>query len=252
MDDIGDAQLLVLPGDVAGLDTDRLLLPGGGAADVFTDDDGDVLVQVGADRVTSAQLVAGVLRSPALRVHGRVLDLAVVGDRGHDRLTLGRNRDAVLVLTRRWTDVHGPHVTIVAGVPSTDQDGSPDDRVLRDGARLVRSVLAPPAAVTVVHVDSALGAGSSTGDAGTRLAAMQEADLVIPAWGVVPASADVEAVVEELREARDTGTRVLVCATGGSPRTVGRPPGPSADLRPGPDTRLVDAPADWLWGGPLH
>lgn len=255
--DIGNATLLVLPGSVGGLSGDSLLLPGGSRADVFLDEDGDTLVQVGADAVTSAQLVAAVLRAPGLSVHARQLDVAVVGEAGHDRLVFSADRQHLFLHTRRWTGQQGPEVVVVSAFPRTDRDGAPTDDVIVAAARLLRSTLVPAGAVATTFVETQIDrSGSrptSLADAGLRATSLADADMVLPAWGAMdPRSADgIDAVVDELREARDAGTRVLLPSVDGAPRTSGRPPQPSADLTAAREVRLVDAPAGWLWGGPL-
>ena len=251
--DIGNATLLVIPGMDAQLDTDHVLLQGGARADVFVDEDGDTLVQVGADAISPMALVAAVLRSPRLNVVGSQLQLAVVADRGHDRLVMSRDRSQLFVHTRHASSGGGPNVAFVADRPTQDRDGRITTDVLTSGSVLIGRALATAGAVTVTHIHSGFDNAAATPDAGARAAALAAADIVIPAWGPQPPARQnaVEAVIEELQAARDAGTRVLMISRNGDISTAGRPPQPNADLRHAPDVRLVDAPAAWLWGGPL-
>lgn len=84
--------------------------------------------------------------------------------------------------------------------------------------------------------------------------ALQDADAIITTWGTVPRQGlwAVEDTIELLRDCRDRGARVLVRSYDGEIETSGDPPQPAVHRTAKQGTRLVDAPADWLWGGPLR
>lgn len=256
--EIGPATLLVLPEHSGHLDTDDLLVPGGGRADVFVDEDGDTLVQVGPEPVSSEQLVQAVLRSPAFSPRGDAVDIAVVGERGHDRWSFSSDGRHQLLHQRVWQDRDGPSLVVVGLAPLEEQRGR---GVIADAMSLVTAARSTPSSVALVHVltervaslDQVTGTTGERGDDGGRRAtSLAEADLALAAWGAVPAAGDwaVESVLEDLRAAHEVDVEVLVPGRDGDPLTAGDPPQPSANLGAAGVT-LVPAPSDWLWGAPL-
>lgn len=258
----GVPEVLVLQADEATLGTGRVVLAGGGYAEVFVEDD-QVLVQVAAGHPDSLALVRGVLRAPGLRVHGEVLDVVVVGSTGWERWVLSGDLAHRWLYTRSWDRrPDGPTVAVVGAAPRDDEtspgDGRPPPHA--DAVRLLADANGAPGTAHVVHVVSRrTAAGDVTGapadhrgDPGVVAAALEEAEVVLAAWGAMPATAlaAVDETVDLLRARRDDGARVVVPAHGGTVLTAGSPPQPHRDLsRRG--TYLLDAPPEWLWGGPL-
>lgn len=262
--DNGDAAVLVLLDGQGRLDEDSLVLPGGGSAEVFVDEDGDTLVQVGAGKVRTHELVRAVLRSPALTVYGDVLDLVVATTSDdYDRFVLSADLEHRFLWTRQWHELEeqaAPVVALVGHAPSRTETHGGDARneQVEAALRLVAKDDAAPAKLHVVdlltrRVD---GPEQLKGDpserrvgAGQRDEALEEADVVVAAWGPVAQGCDfaVEATIEELRAARDRGARVLVPAVDGEPVTAGG--GHPALAAKG--SGLVEAPAEWLHGGEL-
>lgn len=99
--DNGIAEVLVLQADEASLAADRVVVAGGGHADVFVEDD-QVLVQVAAGHPSGLSLVRAVLRSPALDAHRDVLDVVVVCSGGYDRYVLSGDREHRWLFTRHF------------------------------------------------------------------------------------------------------------------------------------------------------
>ena len=262
--DNGDAAVLVLLDGQGRLDEDSLVLPGGGTAEVFLDEDGDTLVQVAAGKVRTHELVRAVLRSPALTVYGDVLDLVVATTTDdYDRFVLSSDLEHRILWTRQWSELEaqGAPVTVLVGAAPTRTEthgGDARHDQVEAALRLVRDDTAAPAKLHQVDLvtrrvdrpdDLACVPAERRQDPGQRRVALEEADLVVAAWGPVdPACAfAVEATVEELLAARDGGARVLVPARDGEPAVAGGQPA-RLDQRV---TGLVDAPAEWLHGGEL-
>ena len=265
--DNGDAAVLVLLDGQGRLDEDGLVLPGGGSAEVFVDEDGDTLVQVGAGKVRTHELVRAVLRSPALTVYGDVLDLVVATTTNdYDRFVLSADLEHRFLWTRQWQEQEaqdGPVITLVGHAPTRTETHGGDARQDELDAllKLTADELGAPAKLHVVDLLTRRVDGPShlrcepserRQAPGQREEALGEADAVIAAWGPVAEDCAwaVEATVEELLEQRDRGARVLVPAADGEPATTGTPAQPallSADATAG----LADAPAEWLHGGEL-
>jgi hypothetical protein len=241
--DNGDAAVLVLLDGQGRLDEDSLVLPGGGAAEVFVDEDGDTLVQVDAGKVRTHELVRAVLRSPALTVYGDVLDLVVATtSNDYDRFVLSSDLEHRFLWTRQWQDREeqgAPVVAFVGHAPTRTETHGGDARQEQMDAvmSLVVDEAAAPAKLHVV--DLVTRRVDSPGDldcdpaerrtgAGQRTEALEEADVLVAAWGPVADDCDwaVEATVEELRAQRDRGARVLVPAADGEPASPWT--GPSA------------------------
>lgn len=265
--DNGDASVLVLLDGQGRLDEDSLVLPGGGSAEVFVDEDGDTLVQVEAGKVRTHELVRAVLRSPALTVYGDVLDLVVATTTNdYDRFVLSADLTHRFLWTRQWHELEeqdGPVVTYVGHAPSRTETHGGDARQDEMAAllKLAGDEVGAPAKVHVVDLVTRRVDGPShlkcepserRQAPGQRKEALGEADVVIAAWG--PVAEDclwaVEATVEELREQRDRGARVLVPASGGDLVTAGTPAQPAL-LSAAAAKGLTDAPAEWLHGGEL-
>lgn len=263
--DNGDAAVLVLLDGQGRLDEDSLVLPGGGTAEVFVDEDGDTLVQVGAGKVRTHELVRAVLRSPALTVYGDVLDLVVATTTDdYDRFVLSSDLEHRHLWTRQWGELEAqdaPVVALVGHAPTRTETHGGDARneQVTTALRLVAQEAAAPSKLHQVdlvtrRVDTptelACTPAERRRDPGQRAAALTEAEIVVAAWGPVApdCSFAVEATVEELLAARDRGARVLVPATGDAPAVSGGQP---ARLAGGKATGLVDAPAEWLHGGEL-
>ena len=262
--DNGDAAVLVLLDGQGRLDEDTMVLPGGGSADVFVDEDGDTLVQVGAGKVRTHELVRAVLRSPALTVYGDVLDLVVATTTDdYDRFVLSSDLEHRHLWTRQWSDLEArgaPTVALVGHAPTRTETHGGDARTEEVDAAL-RLVAAEDDAPAKLHqldlvtrrvdrpADLQCVPAERRQDPGQRRSALEEADTVVAAWGsVAPGCAfAVEATVEELLAARDRGARVVVPAVDGEPAVTGGQP---ARLG-GRETGLVDAPAEWLHGGEL-
>ncbi|MBY5162633.1 hypothetical protein [Salsipaludibacter albus] len=262
--DNGAPEVLVLRDTDATLDTDRLVLPGGGSADVFAEDD-QTLVQVTAGHPDGVEILRSVLTSPALQVHGDVLDVVVVGGGGWDRWVLSGDLEHRWLFSRHWE--HRPDtaavVTVVGHSPGDDETtprGAPTaGPALATATRLVHDTVGPPGTLHVVTLVTRRGGPVAGGvsdrrpDPGVVGAALDESDVVVASWGPVEQgmSDAVADTVEELRVRRDEGTRVLVRSVDGTIETSGTPPQPGNAPTVGRDTRLVDAPAEWLWGGEL-
>lgn len=263
--DNGPAQVLVLQTDEVSLRTDRLVVAGGGHAEVFVEDD-QVVAQVAAGSPDGIALLRAALTSPALRVHGDFIDAVVVSGGGWDRYVLSGDLEHRWLFTRHWDGrPDAPAVAIVGHAPSL-QETAPDDNgssgMPAGDMRLLAGTVGPPATVHVVNVftrrvrqRSAIVGGPEDrrDDPGVVTDTLGGADAILAAWGGVP-DAGMEAVddaVAMLRACRDTGARVLVRARGGEIEMSGNPPQPSAHRTVRQDTRLVDAPAEWLWGGRL-
>lgn len=262
--DNGDAAVLVLLDGQGRLDEDSLVLPGGGTAEVFVDEDGDTLVQVAAGKVRTHELVRAVLRSPALTVYGDVLDLVVATTTDdYDRFVLSSDLEHRHLWTRQWAELEAqraPVVALVGAAPSRTETHGGEARTdeVEAALRLIDDELAAPSKLHQLDLvtrrvdrpeDLRCEPAERRQDPGQRAAALEEAHVIIAAWGAVaPGCAfAVEATVEELRAARDAGTRVLVPASGGEPAAQGGQP---ARLDGAVDG-LVVAPAEWLHGGEL-
>lgn len=265
--DNGDAAVLVLLGAQGRLDAERLVLPGGGAADVFVDDDGDTLVQVGAGAVASEQLVRAVLRHPDLTVYGDVLDLVVATTTSSwDRYVLSADMTHRLLFTRQWADreeAGGPVAALVEAAPGRAETDGHDAALVGRLRTAVKLLAADDAAPSKLHVLGVLtrrsdDPSSLSGVPAERMTttdhrdeALAETDVIVPAWGVLPEDAAwaVEAVVDEVRQRHEAGAKVLVPAADGEPSTVGDPAQPARLTGQGGE--LVEAPSEWLWGGQL-
>lgn len=264
--DNGDAAVLVLLDGQGRLDEDRLVLPGGGAAEVFVDEDGDTLVQVEAGKVRTHELVRAVLRSPALTVYGDVLDLVVATTTDdYDRFVLSADLEHRFLWTRQWherEEQDAPVAALVGHAPTRTETHGGDARndQLVATLQLLERDDQPPSKLHVVdvvtrRVDDASALACEPGDRlegpGQRADALAEADVIVAAWGAVPDGCDwaVEATVEELRAQRDRGARVLVPAVDGEPEVAagGHPAARSSAKGAG----LVEAPSEWLHGGEL-
>lgn len=264
--DNGDAAVLVLLNGQGRLDEDRLVLPGGGAAEVFLDEDGDTLVQVETGKVRTHELARAVLRSPALTVYGELLDLVVATtSNDYDRFVMSSDLDHRFLWTRQWherEEAGAPVVALVGHAPTRTETHGGDARhdQLVAALELAGGELeGDPAKLHVLDVFTRRVDGPKhlrgkpterRADAGQRAEALAEADVVIAAWGDVADAGDfaVEAMMDELAKAREAGARVLVPADGDEPATVGSAPHPAA--LPGPDG-LVEPSAEWLHGGQL-
>lgn len=265
--DNGDAAVLVLLDGQGRLDEDSLVLPGGGSAEVFVDEDGDTLVQVEEGKVRTHELVRAVLRSPALTVYGDVLDLVVATTTNdYDRFVLSADLDHRFLWTRQWHQREqddAPVVTLVGHAPTRTETHGGDARADQMDAllKMAAAEVDAPAKVHVVDLFTRRVDGPShlkcepserRRAPGQREEALGEADLVVAAWG--PVAEDclwaVEATVEELLEQRDRGARVVVPAADGEPATAGSPAQPAL-LSATATSDLVDAPAEWLHGGEL-
>lgn len=265
--DNGDAAVLVLLDGQGRLDEDRLVLPGGGAAEVFVDEDGDTLVQVEAGKVRTHELARAVLRSPALTVYGDVLDLVVATTTDdYDRFVLSADLEHRFLWTRQWhrrEEQEAPVVTLVGHAPTRTETHGGEAR--SDQLTAVLTLLEredqAPAKLHLVdlvtrRVDDPKELSCDPSERrqgiGQRAEALEESDIVVAAWGPVPEACGwaVEAAVEELREARDRGARVLVPAVDGEPDTAGTPPQP-AIRTDASGAGLIEAPAEWLHGGEL-
>lgn len=263
----GDAAVLVLLDGQGRLDEDSLVLPGGGAAEVFVDEDGDTLVQVEAGKVRTHELVRAVLRSPALTVYGDVLDLVVATTTNdYDRFVLSSDLEHRFLWTRQWherEEQDAPVVALVGHAPTRTETHGGDARQAHMVAALELVVRedSPPAKLHVVdlltrRVDGPEHLKCTPSErrqgAGQRSEALEEADLVVAAWGPVEEGClfAVEATVEELRAQRDRGARVLVPAEDGEPKVAGTPSQPAA-VTTTKGVELVDAPSEWLFGGEL-
>ncbi len=262
--DNGDAAVLVLLDGQGRLDEDSLVLPGGGTAEVFVDEDGDTLVQVAAGKVRTHELVRAVLRSPALTVYGDVLDLVVATTTDdYDRFVLSSDLEHRHLWTRQWAEMEAqdaPVAALVGVAPTRTETHGGEARTDQVSAalRLLADVVAAPAKLHQVDLvtrrvdrpeDLACTPAERRQDPGQRVDALAEADVVIAAWGPVGSGCGfaVEATVEELLAARDRGARVLVPAADGEPVVQSGQP-----ARLGKSvTGLVDAPAEWLHGGEL-
>lgn len=263
--DNGDAAVLVLLDGQGRLDEDSLVLPGGGSAEVFVDEDGDTLVQVGAGKVRTHELVRAVLRSPALTVYGDVLDLVVATTSDdYDRFVLSADLEHRFLWSRQWHELEeqgAPVVALVGHAPSRTETHGGDARNEQVEAA-IKLVAAEAAAPSKLHVVDLLtrrvdGPEHLKGQPderrvgpGQRAEALEEADIVVAAWGALAPGCEfaAEATVEELLAARDRGARVLVPAVDGEPVTAG------SDAQPalaGKGRELVDAPSEWLHGGQL-
>ncbi len=262
--DNGDAAVLVLLDGQGRLDEDSLVLPGGGTAEVFVDEDGDTLVQVGAGKVRTHELVRAVLRSPALTVYGDVLDLVVATTTDdYDRFVLSSDLEHRHLWTRQWAELEAqgaPVVALVGAAPTRTEThgGEARNEQVTTALQLLAADAAAPSKLHQLDVvtrrvdrpeDLRCEPADRLQDPGQRAAALAEADVVVAAWGPVAAGCGfaVEATVEELLAARDAGARVLVPAADGEPVVRGGNP---ARLGSG-TTSLVDAPAEWLHGGEL-
>lgn len=265
--DNGDAAVLVLLDGQGRLDEDSLVLPGGGSAEVFVDEDGDTLVQVGAGKVRTHELVRAVLRSPALTVYGDVLDLVVATTTDdYDRFVLSADLEHRFLWTRQWHELEeqgAPVVALVGHAPSQTETHGGDARSdeVVGALRLVSAAVDAPAKLHQVDLFTRRVADPSQlachpserrEGPGQRAEALAEADVVVAAWGPVASGCQfaVEATVDELLAARDRGARVLVPAVDGEPATAGSP-GQPALLAATAGATLVDAPAEWLHGGEL-
>lgn len=269
--DNGVPEVLVLQADQADLETQRLVVAGGGHADVFVKDD-QVLVQVAAGHPDSLALVRGVLLSPALHVHGDVLDVVVVSSAGWDRYVLSGDLQHRWLFTRHW-DRRGtgrPDTATTAALvghspfdrETTPGDSGPRRAALGNAVDLLADEVGPPETLHVVNLftrraastaDLAGGPSDRRADPGVVTDALDESAVVLASWGSVRASAldAVEDMVDRLRARRDAGASVLVRSHGGTIETSGSPPQPGTDHVVRNGTRLVDAPAEWLWGGSL-
>lgn len=265
--DNGDAAVLVLLDGQGRLDEDSLVLPGGGSAEVFVDEDGDTLVQVEAGKVRSHELVRAVLRSPALTVYGDVLDLVVATTTNdYDRFVLSSDLEHRFLWTRQWherEEEDAPVVALVGHAPTRTETHGGDARQDHMTAVLDLVVRAEeaPAKLHVVDLVTRRVDGPDhlkctpserRQGAGQRAEALQEADVIVASWGAVAEGClfAVEATVEELREQRDRGARVLVPAAGGEPKVAGKPGQPAA-LENSDGVELTEAPSEWLFGGEL-
>jgi hypothetical protein len=263
--DPGFATLLVLLGEDVSLATSSLLLPGG-EAEVDVDDDGDVLVDVVAGDVTADELLRAVLRSPALHVGGELLTAVVACDDGHEAHVMSGDLRHRYRSTRRFTDRDGPHVALVGFAPFADASGRLDPRE-RDQLRAALGLATAsagglPSVLDVVNVLTLVTEAREelrgrpddrTSDAGATASALAEADLAVAAWGAVPQSGEwaVDEVIGLLREARESGTRVVVPGRDGASLVAGDPPQPVDLVTARKGLELVDAPLDWLHGAPL-
>lgn len=247
------AHALVLLATQARLGADRVVLPGGGAADVVEDDDGDQVVQVTGGRVRPDELVRGVLRTPGFTPRGPVLDLVVVTDRGWDRHVLDADRSTRLLHARH--DEHaaaaGGRRVVVVGPPGGDPvtSAAPSGAASAVGELVGRSSR-PVARLTELPLvgDPALGAAG-----GRRQDVLDEADVLVASWGAVDRAFDhaVGDARETLRGHRTRGGAVLVRTRDGAPDAVGADGHPAARPEVRPGDGLASAPADWLWGAPL-
>lgn len=263
----GDAAVLVLLDGQGRLDEDGLVLPGGGAAEVFVDEDGDTLVQVEAGKVRTHELVRAVLRSPALTVYGDVLDLVVATTTNdYDRFVLSSDLEHRFLWTRQWherEEQDAPVVALVGHAPSRTETHGGDARhdQLTAALDLVAKEEEAPAKLHVVDLVTRRVDGPGhlrcTPDerrqgVGQRTEALEEADIVVAAWGPVAEGClfAVEATVEELRAQRDRGARVLVPGAGGEPKVAGTPAQPAV-LTGTDGVELTEAPSEWLYGGEI-
>lgn len=263
----GDAAVLVLLDGQGRLDEDSLVLPGGGSAEVFVDEDGDTLVQVEAGKVRTHELVRAVLRSPALTVYGDVLDLVVATTTNdYDRFVLSSDLEHRFLWTRQWherEEQDAPVAALVGQAPTRTETHGGDARhdLMAAALELVSDTAEPPSKLHVIDLMTRRVDGPDhlrcTPDerrqgAGQRTEALEEADIVVAAWG--PVAEDclfaVEATVEELRAQRDRGARVLVPAQGGEPKVAGTPAQPAA-VTDADGVELTEAPSEWLFGGEL-
>lgn len=264
--DNGPAEVLVLQAPQATLDTGAITVAGGVRADVFVEDD-QVLVQVERGHPAAVELVRAVLSAPSLQVHGDVLDVVVVTGAGWDRVVLSGDLEHRWLFTRHWE--RRPGTAAVAGVVGhspLDAETVPRDvgahATLAAAAGLLAAEIGPPRTLhlTTVFTRRTSNAGAITGvprdrraDPGVVGPALDEADAILAAWGPVPqpGSDAVDTTVDLLRAQRDRGARVLVRSHADTLETAGTPAQPAADPNVRPGTRLVDAPAEWLWGGQL-
>lgn len=264
--DNGLADVLVLRDSDAQLQTDAVTVAGGARADVFAEGD-QTLVQVAAGHPTSLELLRGVLTSPDLRIVGEVLDVVIVSHGGYDRYVLSGDLEHRWLFTRHWDrrPEQAPTMALVGHSPfdretsaaTTGSRGS-----LAQAFDLLSAAVGTPRTLHAVNVftrrvrsnaDITGAPADRRADPGVVAAALDEADAVLAAWGAVP-EPGLDAVadtVELLRACRDAGTRVLLRSHGGTFETSGTPPQPLAGHVVRPGTRLVDAPAEWLWGGVL-
>lgn len=265
--DNGDASVLVLLDGQGRLDEDSLVLPGGGSAEVFVDEDGDTLVQVEAGKVRTHELVRAVLRSPALTVYGDVLDLVVATtSNDYDRFVLSADLTHRFLWTRQWHELQeqeAPVVTFVGHAPTRTETHGGDARhdQMQALLKLTKDDVGAPSKLHVIDLMTRRVDGPShlKGDPaerrqapGQREEALEEADIVVAAWGPVAQGCEwaVEATVEELLAARDRGARVVVPGADGDFATAGTPAQPALLSSDGAK-ELVDAPAEWLHGGEL-
>lgn len=265
--DNGPAQVLVLHDAHARLETDRLVVAGGGHAEVFAEDD-QTLVQVAAGSPDSVALLRAALSSPALQVHGELLDAVVVCGGGYDRYVLSADLEHRWLFTRHWDRRAGggaPTVALVGHSPFRHET-SPDDTgprsALDTALQLLRDTVGAPDTLHVTNVftrrtrqnDDITGAEEDRRpDPGIATEKLREADAILAAWGAVPeaGAGAVDDTIATLQACRDAGARILVRSHGGTIETSGSPPQPSARGVVRRGTRLVDAPAEWLWGGRL-
>ena len=263
----GAANVLVLHDSQARLETNRLVFSGGGSADVFAEDD-QTLVQVETGAPTSAELTRAVVTSSAFTALGDVLDVIVACGQGYDRYVLSGDLKHRWLFTRQWDrreNAGGPTIAVVGHSPF-EQETAPSEgarRMLAGLLGLAKVAVGAPAHLHVANVFTRRTADNAdiTGDQNDRrpdpgvvAEKLGEADAIIAGWGGVPRQGlwAVEETVELLRTCRDGGARILIRSFGGELETSGDPPQPSGQRGIKQGARLVDAPADWLWGGPLQ
>lgn len=265
--DNGPAQVLVLQDSQARLDTDRVIFAGG-AAEVFCEDD-QTIVQVTTGAPDSAALVRAVASSAAFTALNDMLDIVVVCAHGYDRYVLSGDLQHRWLFTRQWQRREaggGPTVALIGHSPfeqeTAPSPGSRRRRMLATTVELARTAVGAPAVLHVANLFTRRAAQNAdiTGgrtdrrpDPGVVTEKLEEADAIVASWGIVTREGlwAVDETVALLRHCRDRGARILVRSYGGDIETSGQPPQPSAHRVIKQGTRLVDAPADWLWGGPL-
>ncbi|MDX1746719.1 MAG: DUF1643 domain-containing protein, partial [Halobacteriales archaeon] len=172
------------------------------------------------------------------------------------------------LFTRQWDrreQTGGPTIAVVGPSPFKHETAPSDDSrgLLANVVRLARETVGAPALLHIANVFTRRTTDNSDingdpndrrPDPGITAEKLGESDAIIAAWGSIPRQGlwAVEDTIELLRACRDGGARILVRSYGGEIETSGSPPQPSGQGRVKQGTRLIDAPADWLWGGPLR